>query len=98
MFFRTVSTEVARPTDRRLKMSDSKTQSRTVKAGLDLEAISERYFAAWAGRDPDAIVALHTEDTQFWSHLGMAPVKGRDAVRDTFADLFERFPEFDFET
>jgi uncharacterized protein (TIGR02246 family) len=67
-------------------------------ATLDLKEISERYFAAWEARDPDAIVALHTEDTQFWSHLGMEPVRGRDSVRDHFAELFERFPEFSFET
>lgn len=60
---------------------------------LDLERISERYLAAWEARDPDAIAALHTEDTQFWSHLGTEPVKGREAVRATFAELFERFPE-----
>ncbi len=65
---------------------------------LDLKAISERYFSAWADRDPDAIVALHTEDTQFWTHLGTEPVKGRDAVRAAFAEIFERFPEFSFET
>ena len=65
---------------------------------LDLEKISERYFAAWEANDADAIVALHTEDTQFWSHLGTEPVKGREAVRATFAELFERFPEFAFET
>lgn len=65
---------------------------------LDLTAISERYFAAWEARDPDAIVALHTEDTRFWIHLGTEPVSGRDAVRATFAELFERFPEFGFET
>jgi uncharacterized protein (TIGR02246 family) len=65
---------------------------------LDLEAISERYFAAWEANDPDAIVALHTKDTQFWSHLGGEPVQGREAVRATFAELFERFPEFGFET
>jgi hypothetical protein len=65
---------------------------------LDLEAISERYFAAWEANDPDAIVALHTEDTQFWSHLGGEPVQGRAAARATFAELFERFPEFGFET
>jgi uncharacterized protein (TIGR02246 family) len=68
------------------------------KEALDLEAIAERYFAAWEARDPDAIVALHTEDTQFWTHLGTEPVKGREAVRATFAELFERFPEFGFET
>ena len=64
----------------------------------DLEKISERYFAAWGANDPDAIVAMHTEDTQFWSHLGTEPVKGREAVRATFAELFELFPEFSFET
>lgn len=64
----------------------------------DLEQVSERYFGAWKATDPDAIVALHTEDTQFWSHLGTEPVKGREAVRATFAELFELFPEFSFET
>jgi uncharacterized protein (TIGR02246 family) len=63
-----------------------------------LKDVSERYFAAWEANDPDAIVALHTADTQFWSHLGTQPVKGREAVRATFAELFERFPEFGFET
>jgi uncharacterized protein (TIGR02246 family) len=65
---------------------------------LDLKEISERYFAAWEARDPEAIVALHTEDTRFTSRLGMEPVRGREAVRDHFAELFERFPEFGFET
>jgi uncharacterized protein (TIGR02246 family) len=72
-------------------MSDATTEA------LNLEKITERYFAAWEARDPDAIVELHTEDTQFWSHLGTEPVKGRDQVRAAFADLFERFPEFSFE-
>ena len=72
--------------------------SRAITHDLDLKAISERYFAAWADRDPDAIVALHTEDTQFWTHLGGGPVAGRDAVRAAFAELFERFPDFSFET
>jgi uncharacterized protein (TIGR02246 family) len=65
---------------------------------LDVKAISERYFEQWEARDPDAIAALHTDDTQFWSHLGMEPNRGRSEIRDTFADLFERFPEFSFET
>jgi uncharacterized protein (TIGR02246 family) len=64
----------------------------------DLQAISERYFQAWEARDPDAIVALHTEDTRFQTHLGLEPVTGRAAIRETFAELFERFPEFGFET
>jgi len=54
----------------------------------DLIAISERYFAAWAARDPAAIVALHTDDTRFWTHLGTRPVVGRDAVRAAFTEIF----------
>ncbi len=64
----------------------------------DLKAISERYFAAWADRNPDAIVALHTDATQFWTHLGAGPVVGREAVYEVFTELFDRFPNFSFET
>jgi uncharacterized protein (TIGR02246 family) len=74
------------------------TMAEATKEALDLEAISARYFAAWEARDPEAIVSLHTEDTRFWTHLGTEPVIGREAVRTTFAELFERFPEFGFET
>ena len=72
--------------------------SPTATTVVDLKAISERYFAAWADRDPDAIVALHTDDTRFWTHLGSEAVVGRDAVRATFAELFDTFPDFSFET
>jgi ketosteroid isomerase-like protein len=71
-------------------------QTETAKT-LDLVKVSERYFDAWARRDPDAIAALHTEDSQFWAHSGGDPVVGRQAVRDTFAGIFELFPEFGFE-
>ncbi len=70
----------------------------TTTAAVDLRAISERYFAAWAKRDPDAIVALHTEDTRFWTHTGAEPVDGPEAVRAAFSALFEVFPDFAFET
>lgn len=63
-----------------------------------LRALSERYFAAWAAHDPDAIVALHTEDTRFWMHLGGEAVVGRNAVRATFAEIFEQFPDLTWET
>ena len=69
----------------------------TTAPALDLEAISARYFAAWADHDPDRIVEMHTEDTQYWSHLGEEPVRGKQAVRDTFAAVFQQFPEFGFE-
>jgi uncharacterized protein (TIGR02246 family) len=64
---------------------------------LDLQQITERYFAAWEQRDPDAIAALHTEDTQFWMHAGGEPVRGREAVRAAFADVFARFEGLGFD-
>ena len=67
-------------------------------SAMDLRAMSERYFAAWAAHDPDAIVAMHTEDTRFQAHGGGEPVKGRVAVRREFAQVFERFPDFAFES
>ncbi len=64
----------------------------------DLKQLQERYFAAWEARDPDAIAALHTEDGQFWAHLGAEPVEGREAIRAAFAEVFDRFPGFGFDT
>jgi uncharacterized protein (TIGR02246 family) len=78
-------------------MTEATGEAAPAGTGLDLESIAERYFAAWEARDPAAIVALHTEDTQFWSHLGADPIEGREAVRANFAELFERFPELSFE-
>ena len=37
----------------------------------------QRYADAWGRRDPDAIVALHTEDTTFHAHIG----KSRPAAK-----------------
>jgi ketosteroid isomerase-like protein len=77
----------------------SRTRAPAPAAGaVDLVETFERYAAAWARRDPDAIVALHTEDTQFWTRSGAEPVVGRAAVRETFAGIFEAFPEFGFVT
>jgi len=67
-------------------------------ATLDIRAISERYFAAWAERDPDAIASLHTPDTLFWTHMDAKPAAGRDAARAAFGEIFDRFPDFAFET
>jgi ketosteroid isomerase-like protein len=70
----------------------------TTSTALDLLQITERYFAAWEANDPDQIVALHSEDTQFQLHVGSTPVVGRDAVRQTFAEIFEQWPGFSFES
>lgn len=71
--------------------------STSTAATLDLAAVSERYFAAWAERDPDAIAALHTDDTRFWVRAGQEPAHGRAAARDAFAQIFELFPGFGFD-
>ena len=57
----------------------------------------ERYAEAWGRRDPDAIVALHTEGTRFHAHVGQEPAIGKAAVRQAFAELFDQFPDLAFE-
>ena len=56
----------------------------------------ERYTEAWGSRDPDAIVALHTDDTTFHAHAGQEPAQGKAAVRQAFADLLAQFPDLEF--
>ena len=41
---------------------------------LDIEATRSRTSSQWEARDPDGIVALHTEDSQF---LGRTPAVDR---------------------
>jgi hypothetical protein len=69
----------------------------TSSTDLDLSAIATQYFAAWAAHDPDAIVALHTPDSTFQAHGRGAAVRGRDALRQEFAHVFELYPGFGFE-
>lgn len=70
----------------------------TLAQKTQIEAIAERYFKAWEACDPDAILQLHAEDTQFWLHVGGGPAIGREDVRKAFADIFSQWPEFGFET
>jgi hypothetical protein len=69
----------------------------TTTSTADTHAIFDRYAATFASCDPDAIVQLHSLDSQFWLHLGEAPVEGRDAIRDRFAEYFEQWPSFGFD-
>ncbi|MEC3956430.1 nuclear transport factor 2 family protein [Nocardia sp. CDC153] len=64
---------------------------------LDLAATFDTYAKAWSAHDPDAIIALHSLDTQFWLHSGAQPVQGRPAVREAFAEMFRQWPGFGFE-
>src|SRR5262245_22184637 len=52
----------------------------------------DRYADTYATHDVDAIVALHSVDTQFWLHLDQAPARGRAAVAETFAGFFAQWP------
>jgi len=63
----------------------------------DLRPLFDRYAAAWAVRDPDAIAALHSEDGVFHLHAGQEPVRGREAIRDTLAGFFASYPDLAFE-
>lgn len=69
----------------------------TPSTAFDLAAIAKRYFAAWEAHDIDAIVALHTADSQFQAHGRGAAVQGREALRREFAQVFDIYPGFGFE-
>jgi uncharacterized protein (TIGR02246 family) len=55
------------------------------------------YAQAWADHDPDAIVALHTEDAVFHLHDVMEPWVGREAIRAAIAGQFADSPDLGFE-
>jgi hypothetical protein len=61
---------------------------------IDVKAIQQRYSEAWNSHDPDAIAALHTEDTRFCTHGAGPAAEGREAMRAAAAETFERFPQF----
>lgn len=61
---------------------------------IDVKAIQQRYSEAWNGHDPDAIAAMHTEDTRFCTHGAGPAAAGREAMRTTAAETFAQFPEF----
>jgi ketosteroid isomerase-like protein len=56
------------------------------------------YSRAWAEHDPDAIVAMHTDDTVFHMHGYAESATGRAAVRDAIAALFDQSPDLRFES
>lgn len=72
------------------------TRDHSVRAD-DLREVFDRYAAAWRARDPEAISALHTPDTEFRLRLDRPPARGCDEARETFAALFEQWPEFGFD-
>jgi hypothetical protein len=62
-------------------------------ANMDLAI---RYGAAWAAHNPDAILAMHTDDTVFHMHGGGDPAQGRP-VREAIAAIFAQSPDLRFD-
>jgi ketosteroid isomerase-like protein len=61
------------------------------------QELAVRYGEAWAARDLDAIMSMHTEDTVFHLHGGGEPAVGLGAVRDAFAAGMGQSPDIRFE-
>jgi ketosteroid isomerase-like protein len=55
------------------------------------------YSGAWAVHDPDAIAAMHTDDSVFDLHDVVAPATGRAAIRDLIGALLTIVPDLRFE-
>ena len=61
--------------------------------------LASNYHAAWAARDPDAILALHTADSVFEMHgLGESSHGGRRDPLPLVVALFENAPDITFST
>jgi ketosteroid isomerase-like protein len=63
----------------------------------DIMDLAVRYGTAWAQRDVEAILALHTEDTVFHLHGGAEPAVGLAATREAFAASLADWPDLAFE-
>ena len=63
----------------------------------EVQDLAVRYGAAWAGRDLDAIMAMHTDDTVFHLHGGGEPAFGRGATREAFAAVLAEWPDLRFD-
>jgi len=61
-----------------------------------LVEFAKEYSGAWAVHDPDAIAAMHTDDSVFELHDVGASATGRAAVRDLIATLLTAVPDLRF--
>jgi hypothetical protein len=55
-----------------------------------------KYSGAWASHDPDAITAMHTDDSVFDLHGVDASATGRVAIRVLIATLLKIVPDLRF--
>jgi steroid delta-isomerase-like uncharacterized protein len=62
-----------------------------------MEELATRYGESWNSQDLDGIVERHAEDGVFHLHAGAEPVRGREAIRATFAAVIAQWPDIHFE-
>jgi len=75
--------------------SDCSTEGKTIMSSVP-PAFAMSYSKAWSEHDPDAIVAMHTDDTVFHMHGYAEAATGRVAVRAAIAALFDQSPDLHF--
>ena len=69
--------------------------AQTGQAPATIQQLVANYAAAWGGRDPDRIAALHTPDTIFDLRIaGETPQIGRQAVRERFGRILRDNPGY----
>jgi hypothetical protein len=60
-----------------------------------LQATIGLYSKAWASRDVDKIIALHTEDSEFTLNiLKQSPAVGKEAIRSQFKQILNDNPQY----
>jgi len=57
----------------------------------------EQYFAAWAGNDPDAVVAFMTDDVEFEDVAAGHKNLGKERVRRFVSACYEQVPGVNYE-
>ncbi|MCU1586547.1 MAG: ester cyclase [Frankiales bacterium] len=63
----------------------------------DILTLAVTYSEAWSQHDPQAIAALHTEDSVFHVHDILDPFVGRPAIAEAAAGFFKDSPDLAFE-
>jgi hypothetical protein len=63
----------------------------------EVQDLAIRYGTAWADRDVEAVVAMHTDDTVYHLHGGGDPAVGLAATREAFAAALAQWPDLSFE-
>jgi ketosteroid isomerase-like protein len=63
---------------------------------LTVEELAMSYHGAWVELDPDAIIALHSEDSVFHMHGAAEAATGKDSVRELVVALLKLVPDLKF--